>query len=557
MPAALLKDSAPRLRIAMATGAHEPWTICTAGESKATVMSDWLMRHGTQPPIGGPEIVCKSAIGNVDARVIFAAFLIAHVVAWTLYGTIALGIGGIHGDMAEAWVWGQELQLGYFKHPPFWAWLTFAWFEILPRANWSFYLLASLNAAAGLGAVWALAALFLKDAERLAVVLFLMLTPIYGFLALKFNANSILLSLWPWTTFFFVRSLASRRGLDSVALGLFAGLGMLSKYYTLLLLATLFFAALLSGCGRRYFRSPSPYVAAATCALVLLPHVWWVIESGNSPLEYAASRFQFARRQVLGWALETTTAPVVFCGAALVILFVALRLSPATAARKLAQWAATPANIWISVLTFLPFLLTLSFGFIGHSKITISYTIPIFYMLPILIFSALGPRLTEHGFRIIATSAALFLLVIAVGSPAIAYARFKLEAESALEPRMEVAEEAASLWHTKMKGRLKVVAGTKIYAESISFYSADSPSQFIDFSYRDAPWITLDRIEREGLLIVCASTDVTCLSRSRAFMTASSTQYTQRVAKVLYGETASGYEFTFTLIPPRGMDRKL
>ena len=240
------------------------------------MFSKWPKRAGAQSPtgdpdIGDPDIVGNNPIGNVDARILLVAVLIAHVCAWTVYGTVALGVGGIHGDMAEAWVWGQELQLGYFKHPPFWAWLTFAWFDIFPRANWSFYLLAALNAAAGLWGTWALAGLFLKDAERYAVILFLMLTPNYGFLALKFNANSILLSLWPWATFFFVRSLASRRTFDGVGLGLFAGLAMLSKYYTLLLLATFFLAALFSENRRRYFRSAAPYAAAATCAFVLLP----------------------------------------------------------------------------------------------------------------------------------------------------------------------------------------------------------------------------------------------------------------------------------------------
>ena len=145
-------------------------------------------------------------LSDAQARWALTGALIAHIAAWTIYGTIALGFGGIHGDMGEAYAWGQELQLGYDKHPPFWAWLTFAWFEIFPRENWSFYLLASLNAAAGLWGTWVLAGQFLRPHQRLAVVLLLMLSPCYSVMALKLNANTILLSLWPWATYFFVRS---------------------------------------------------------------------------------------------------------------------------------------------------------------------------------------------------------------------------------------------------------------------------------------------------------------------------------------------------------------
>src|SRR3990172_10423637 len=114
----------------------------------------------------------REDVSKARARSLLIGILAVHVAAWTLYGSIAMGLGGgIHGDMAEAYAWGQEVQLGYFKHPPFWAWLTFAWFEIFPRENWSFYLLSALNGTAGLWGTWALAGLFLGRSERLIVVL--------------------------------------------------------------------------------------------------------------------------------------------------------------------------------------------------------------------------------------------------------------------------------------------------------------------------------------------------------------------------------------------------
>ena len=59
---------------------------------------------------------------------LFALF----VLIWTVYGVISASPAAIHNDMAEAYAWGREFQLGYEKHPPFWAWIAGLWFEVFP-----------------------------------------------------------------------------------------------------------------------------------------------------------------------------------------------------------------------------------------------------------------------------------------------------------------------------------------------------------------------------------------------------------------------------------------
>ncbi|HKB22288.1 MAG TPA: hypothetical protein VKC99_05805, partial [Methyloceanibacter sp.] len=78
------------------------------------------------------------------------ALLAIFVMVWTLYGVISAAPAAIHNDMAEAYAWGREFQLGYEKHPPFWAWIAGLWFEVFPRTDWAFTLLAVLNAGLGL-----------------------------------------------------------------------------------------------------------------------------------------------------------------------------------------------------------------------------------------------------------------------------------------------------------------------------------------------------------------------------------------------------------------------
>ena len=74
------------------------------------------------------------------------AILAVFVSIWTAYSVISTSPASIHNDMAEAYIWGREFQLGYFQHPPFWAWIAGIWFEVFPRADWAFALLAMFNA---------------------------------------------------------------------------------------------------------------------------------------------------------------------------------------------------------------------------------------------------------------------------------------------------------------------------------------------------------------------------------------------------------------------------
>ena len=76
--------------------------------------------------------------------------IVAFAALFALYFAVTEYAAAIHNDMAEAYAWGREFQLGYNQHPPFWAWICGAWFEIFPRTGFSFAALSGLNAALGL-----------------------------------------------------------------------------------------------------------------------------------------------------------------------------------------------------------------------------------------------------------------------------------------------------------------------------------------------------------------------------------------------------------------------
>jgi len=90
-----------------------------------------------------------------QARRLLLLLIVAHVIVMTLFATIARLPETVWDDMLEAWAWGRQFQLGYYKHPPLYAWIAGLWFKVLPRTDASFYLLSAINIGAGLVGVGA------------------------------------------------------------------------------------------------------------------------------------------------------------------------------------------------------------------------------------------------------------------------------------------------------------------------------------------------------------------------------------------------------------------
>ena len=479
---------------------------------------------------------------------VLVGLLAAHVVAWTIYGTFGLN-GGVHEDMLEAWVWGKEAQLGYFKHPPVFAWLAGAWFQVMPRADWAFYVLAALNSAAGLWAIWLLAGLFLEGRQRLAAVLVAMLTPLYGVLALKFNANSVLLAIWPLATYFFISSLRERRAADSIGLGVMCGIAMLSKYYSTLLLAAFFVVAVHHANRRRYWRSFAPYLAFGVFLLTIAPHVYWLVQANGVTLDYAGTKFGYDFRQTLSWVAVTSLAPVAFFVLPLVLLFGVRPERWQNGVANLQRWSQEPRHASIGLLALAPYLLTLLWGLIGV-KVSISYTIPIFFLVPILIVLAVPETVTPRTMRRLAIAVCVVMAGVVSVAPLLGYLRFRTETRAAVEPRAEVAREATTLWRMHFNRPLRLVAGSTAFASAIPFYSQDQPSQFINFAARAAPWVTAERLAREGLLIVCEDWDAHCRTELDHRVTNRTIRIERKLARKAYGRDAAPVALTLLLVPP-------
>ena len=473
-----------------------------------------------------------------------------YVACLTIYFVIVEGQGRLHADMAEAYAWGREFQLGYNQHPPFWAWICGLWFRVFPRAFWAFALLDAVNAAIGLWGAWRAIGEFTRGDRRLAATALLALTPCYSIFAFKYNANIIFLSLWPWTLFAFLRSL--RGGLrDGALFGLLAGAMMLSKYYALLPLLACALAALTRPGARAYLRSPSPWAALIVAAALFAPHALWLIAHKAPPLQYLSSQSGHGWAEMAGFEGQTLLGALEMMALPALILAGAARTGPRAWRTTARARLADPDFRRLAILALAPLLLSLIAALALRTRIYPEMVVAMFPLTPLLLLEIADvrdlPAFAKRTRRLAVAGAAALALLAAPAALISVYGSAR--AMNSL-PDREVAEAADAFWRGATPAPLAFVAGRDGMANSAAFFLADGPSAFIDFDMRLSPWVSRAALTTKGVLAICREADAECLARAEALATARTQRLTVELRHVAWGHVAAPFRFVLSATPP-------
>lgn len=217
------------------------------------------------------------------------ASLAIYTVSWTLYRCIATYPRNIHFDMSELYAWSLAPAWGYEKHPPLSAFIVRLWFDLFPKEDWAFTLLAAVNVAVSLYLAWLILERWTNPAKAAFGLAMLVVIPFYNFLGLKYNANTVLLPVWAFAAYSFLRAYEDLSDGWSVLAGVAAGAAMLGKYWSVFLVAGLLLTSVLDVRRVRFFSSRAPYLMVAAGAVTILPHVLWILDH-NDALAYVAMR---------------------------------------------------------------------------------------------------------------------------------------------------------------------------------------------------------------------------------------------------------------------------
>lgn len=478
-------------------------------------------------------------------------FLALFVTIWTSFQIVSYASIDLHYDLVEVFAWSQNLAPGY-KHPPLAALIAAAWFAVFPIADWSFHLLAMSNVAVAFFAIDLIARRYVEGDKRLLVLLLLLLMPLYQFHGQRFSTNQVLLSTWPIATYCFLRSFETRSLAWSAAAGAAAAAAMLGKYYSVLLVAGFVAAALAHPRRLDYLRSAAPWVSAATGLIVLAPHLHWYFTTGGETLIYAYQRHGNVPMAGLLWAL----VPYVIGGigyVSVLLLAYALMVRPDRRTLRETLWPSDPDRRMLVVLLVVPLLLPLVVSPLIGIKFTPLWTMPAWFLLPIVLLSP--PQATVSRLDAVRLAFVVLCISLAVlaASPAVAWARFTQEQAKPRAHSAAVSRELTRIWRETMQRPLAIVTGDMDLANAVTFYSPDHPLFWSYFRPAWTPWITDAERARRGWAAVCPAVEeraCVALMKRAAAQSAGVTRVEFEHAAEFLGRRGPTMRFVFVLVPP-------
>lgn len=462
--------------------------------------------------------------------------------------------GYVHHDTAEIAMWSTlGWPVGLPKHPPLLPWLFRAYSYVVPL-NWvTLGVLTAANITLGAWAVWRIAVMTIGERRAGLALMLYGLAPAGTFFALKLNHNAILVSLWPLTILAFLTCLWAetmrRSVVTGVAFGSVAAVAVLAKYYSGVLLASCVVAALVSPHRNRFLWQPGGYVAVGVFAVLIAPHAFWLWDHSAATLGYA---FHESEREAHPLAHFLAVAPTYILPSIVTFLLLQrwMGVTATGAPPQLAGVRMAGAHVELWVLALGPYLLTAVFIAVFKLRGATSWSLPDFCMAPVVMAGML-PVPTQAQLSRLTKLTVAGLCAIALAGPAVLLASFKLNDANATEPRVEFARAGERLFKLATGRQPALVAGDPQSANTAALELASHPLAFTNFDRANAPWATLDLIDRAGVLVICRPGYGGCTDAAARLATGR-TAFVCRLTmnRTLLGLTGRPYSAEVTVIAP-------
>ncbi|AVO43710.1 glycosyltransferase family 39 protein [Phreatobacter cathodiphilus] len=459
----------------------------------------------------GPAPISGETIGALLVRRGVALFWgLAGLGALVAVLASAIGFLTLPRDTVEGFLWGRSIAWGYFKHPPLQAWVLGLSEHVAPGAPWLAYVHAQICVLVTLWAVWALAVAVLGPAQGV-VAAFLTLAGIhyYGPPMATFTPDTLSAPLWALTGLFWWRAVVQGRSAAWFALAVVVALSVYAKYVGLLLVAVLAVLTLTLPAGRAQMRRPVFWLALALGLALVAPHVAWVVETGGSSLAHILSTDATADTVLmrLWYCLCFFGAQVLAHAGLVALLAICVGAGAFRPAPELVIEGRDPGETektLLLVMAFAPILIAVVTNFAVGGEFRQGRGTALFAFSGIAALVLIGPRLVVGRLRlatIVVVAVVLVLPVVNAGHHVLRLAAGAAHVPT-LYPARTLASELESRWRQRTGRPLRIVAGDRWHAGNVAFYAAARPQILFDGDTRLSPWITAERVAREGALLV-------------------------------------------------------
>ena len=403
---------------------------------------------------------------KISCNKVLTLFLLSHLVIWVLVPS--LSNNNLPLDTIEALAWGSNLDWGYNKHPPFSAFAVEIFYQIFGSQDWAYYLLSQLFVIFTFFVVWLFSKEFFRN-DILSLISVLVLEGIYfyNFTTPEFNVNVCQLPFWALSVLYCWKGFKENKISDWLLFGVFAGLGILSKYLFIYLLISLdlFFIYMIvkKKINFKCLISLIPFF------LVLLPHFIWLIENNYETVNYAIHRTGIEDKNFL----EHFTHPTLFLIKQIGILIPFLLMSFILISKYKPKFNLKDKKLlFLLTVNIVPIILIILTSMILGIKIRTMWMTPFYLFFGSLLVYIFQSQINLKKLKYFTNT---FLILFILSPATYAYISITEVDKRTDYNGKEIALKIQKVWDKKYKSEIIYVKGDEWNAGNLSYHLKSRP----------------------------------------------------------------------------------
>jgi hypothetical protein len=433
----------------------------------------------------------------------------AQAAVWVLVP--ALFYSGPPGNLPTLLAVGHEFQLGTYLGPPLAFWLAEVAFRLTGRSLFAVYALSQICVVVTYWAVFRLGRVIVGVQQAAMAVLLMIGISTITAATPEFGPAVLAMPLWALALLHYWLVVEEKRSGYAIALAADVGLILLTTYAGAVLVGLLVLFTCVSPRTRPKLRSADLWPAGIVAALLLIPHVYWIVKTNDEffqifgrlrAAESVSGNFTAWLRQLL-LLLGAHAGLIVLVG--IVIGFPWTKDGPAPV---IARRAVDPfARQFVYFFATMPALLATVVGVVAGLPGPVGGIAPLVLLSGLAVVIAAGDAIALTHQRV-AIAAWFGLLLVPPALAVLALLVFPwFGLDLAInQPADAMARFFADSFQRRVGKELPIVAGEPRTAALIGL-AASRPSLYLDATPAHSPWVSSRDVATKGAIVVWPTTD--------------------------------------------------
>ena len=400
----------------------------------------------------------------------FILFLILHLIVWTIVPTVSNL--NLPLDTIEHLAWGSNLGWGYSKHPPMVAFFLQFFYQIFGNNDWAYYLLSQIFVVTAFFVVWKFSENFFKD-QKYSLISILVLEGVYfyNFTTPEFNVNVCQLPFWALTVYYCWKSVEDNKIKNWILFGVFAGLGILSKYifFSLLFGITIFLIYSILKVKKFNLKYFIPFTIFI---FIISPHIFWLYNNNFSTITYGLNRSGLEEQELLNHLYN----PLTFLGKQIGILspfFIMIFFL--VSKFKIKFNFKDKKFIFLNTIFIIPIILMFSISLFTGIKIRTMWMTPFYLFIGVYFIYLFKEKIY---FKNLKKFIFIFLLFFIISPISYLYISIFQETKKTDYPGKEIARLVQERWDKNFTNEISIIIGDEWYGGNLSYHLISRPKWY-------------------------------------------------------------------------------